>query len=626
MRNTLTIRLYLVSQYLLLVTLLAGYLPYVKDAAPVMWLYLVGDLLAYPFYYLLPTLLVLTLLKWLPVAGTQRWQLWRPRLLLAVSYLMTSATVLLIYADHALYELYEYHFNSFVWNLINTPDGISSLGASLSTQLSYALSVGSILLLNAALLFASHRLVLRKSGLVPSGRRLSRLAWAVVLLLVTSEVTYAYSHATGREDIMQAATVVPFHMQTTSDSTFRKIGIGQLPKKKIMIAYGKLNYPLAKIEQQHPKKPMNIIWLVAESLRWDMLDPEIMGNLYGFSRNATRFQRHYSGGNRTRMGMFSMFYGLYAPYWYAFQNQREGPVLMDVLLDQGYQFAAHTSQSFSYPELRDTVFANVPPEDLHEIKDGAPSWKRDEQNITEIMQFLDQRDRSRPFFGFMFFEATHAPYGFSSADEIRKPFLEDMDYAKLSSLQDPDLIKNRYINAAHSVDRQLGRVFDYLRQNDLLDNTIVLVTGDHGEEFMENGHWGHGHDSKFPEQQIHVPMVLHIPGVAPGIVDKVTSHLDIPATLMPLLGVSSKPEIYSLGGDLYNNPSTEFVVGNYNYAGIINPQQKIVFPFRRVSYFHYSVFDQDDLEVSRAQRQHIVEQSAELITAFNEACSRFLTR
>ncbi len=614
-----TIRLYLISQYLLLVTLLSGYVTYVKDDTPATWLYLMNELLAYPFFYLLPTLAVLWLLKRLPLAGM-------PRLLLAVSYLLTSVTILLIYADHALYELYEYHFDAFVWNLISTPDGIASLGATQNTQLSYGLAVGAILLLNAALLFASHRLAMPRSRLALSGKKFSRLSWAVFALLITSEVAYAYSHASGQEAIMQAASVVPFHMQTTSDSTFRRFGVKPPPKEKIRVANGKLHYPLAKIEYQRPNKPLNIIWLVSESLRWDMLDPEIMHNLDEFSRDATKFRRHYSGGNRTRMGMLSMFYGLYAPYWYAFQEQRVGPVLMDVLRDQGYQFTVHTSQSFSYPELRDTVFANVPPEDLREIKDGAPPWKRDEQNITEIMQFLDGRDRNRPFFGFMFFEATHAPYNFSSADEIRKPFLQDMNYAKLSSLKNPELIKNRYINAAHSVDRQLGRLFDYLRQNDLLDNTIVLVTGDHGEEFMENGNWGHGHNSKFPEQQIHVPMVLHIPGVAPGIVDNYTSHLDIPATLMPLLGVSSKPDIYTLGGDLYNHPSAESVVGNYNYAGIISPQQKIVFPFRRETYFHYSVFDNRDQEVSRAQRQNIVEQSAEQIAAFNEACSRFLVR
>ena len=68
---------------------------------------------------------------------------------------------------------------------------------------------------------------------------------------------------------------------------------------------------------QH-EKPLNIVWLVSESWRWDMLNPEIMPNTWAVTQNAHRFTRHYSGGNGTRMGMFAMFYGLYGTYWFPF--------------------------------------------------------------------------------------------------------------------------------------------------------------------------------------------------------------------------------------------------------------------------------------------------------------------
>ncbi len=50
-----------------------------------------------------------------------------------------------------------------------------------------------------------------------------------------------------------------------------------------------------------------------------------------------------------------------------------------------------------------------------------------------------------------------------------------------------DQLRNRYSNSAHWVDVQLGRIYQYLREQNLLDNTVVIVTGDHGEEFMEKG-------------------------------------------------------------------------------------------------------------------------------------------
>lgn len=62
---------------------------------------------------------------------------------------------------------------------------------------------------------------------------------------------------------------------------------------------------------------------------------------------------------------------------------------------------------------------------------------------------------------------------------------------------------NRYTNAAHWIDYQIGRVLDEIEAQGLLENTVVIVTDDHGEEFMEKGAWGH--NSGFVEEQIHAP-------------------------------------------------------------------------------------------------------------------------
>ena len=63
-------------------------------------------------------------------------------------------------------------------------------------------------------------------------------------------------------------------------------------------------------------------------------------------------------------------------------------------------------------------------------------------------------------------------------------------------------IKNRYINSVHHLDAQFGRIYDYLKQHQLLENTIVIMNGDHGEEFMEKGFWGH--NSTFAVSYTHL--------------------------------------------------------------------------------------------------------------------------
>jgi hypothetical protein len=80
------------------------------------------------------------------------------------------------------------------------------------------------------------------------------------------------------------------------------------------------------------------------------------------------------------------------------------------------------------------------------------SWKRDQINIDEMLDFIDQRDEKRPFMTYMFFESTHANYDFPArvGDRqalSRRPQLSD---GRLS--QQIGEIKNRYINAAHHVD------------------------------------------------------------------------------------------------------------------------------------------------------------------------------
>ena len=115
--------------------------------------------------------------------------------------------------------------------------------------------------------------------------------------------------------------------------------------------------------------------------------------------------------------------------------------------------------------------------------------------------------------------------------------------SKQSLKKDIDQLKNRYINASHHVDLQISKILKTLEQQNLRDSTIVVITGDHGEEFMEKGHWGH--NAGFHEEQIRTPMILHIPGTKPQVVKKLTSHVDIIPTLLPLFGVTNPVSEYA---------------------------------------------------------------------------------
>ena len=96
-------------------------------------------------------------------------------------------------------------------------------------------------------------------------------------------------------------------------------------------------------------------------MRPDAISPELTPNIAAFRERSVNFANHYSGGNSSRMGFFSLFYGLPSTYWQTFYDTQQPPVLMDELRTAGYEFSLHSAIGFGSPTLVDrTVFAGVP--------------------------------------------------------------------------------------------------------------------------------------------------------------------------------------------------------------------------------------------------------------------------
>jgi len=501
----------------------------------------------------------------------------------ALALLLTTLTAVAVQADGLIFGIFGFHLNGFVLNLLTTPGGIESMGIGGEGVASFARVVVGLVAVQSVLLWGAHR----SRRATPWRRRI--LTWAIALLLAVSlgeRVTYAIGEARSDGAILEQANAFPLYFPITARKKLIELGIAK-PRDGVLPdldpGSSALAYPLHPLRIEPPKRPPNVVWLVGESLRWDLLDPAIMPAVYGLSRDAWRFTHHYSGGNGTRMGMFSMFYGLHGPYWFQFLAERRSPVLVDVLQQQGYQLGLFTSARFSYPEFDRTIFARVPASSMRDSAETYHSddwnigWKNDRARVSDLLGFLEKRDRERPFFAFMFFESTHFRYYFPEESAIRRPYSEVVDVDELGTPQNAELEYARYVNAAHHLDSQIGRILDYLRRDGRLGDTIVLVTGDHGEEFWEKGR--KGHNSEFHEEQIHVPLVLFVPAERGHVVDADTSHVDIAATLLPLLGVRNPAADYSLGRDLRGAIERDFmVVADWSRIGILDPSYKLTLP------------------------------------------------
>lgn len=539
------------------------------------WLHVYPLLLlaTYPAMYLAPAALLSALAAAFG-AG-------RPRMVAGISIAALATVAILLYGDLTLYALYSFHFNAFVWNVISTPGGMASLGFD---QLSVA-SLAAVLGAAVAAVWALWLL----AGVVARRLRvrLSVLAALFLLLTLSERGVYAASYFFSSGEVLDLAASFPLYQPTKAAGLMERLGYQRKQDGMVKLAAsdnGTVHYPLTPLSVRPGVKPPNIILLVVESLRADMLTPEIMPKLWQFSSGALRFNHHYSGGNGTRQGLFALFYGLYGNSWDRFLSDRTSPALFSVLDQYHYQRLAITSASFTYPEFDQTIFAGFKPDELVQDSEGTP-WERDVRNVDRLLASLPAPAEKAaapgpPQFRFMFFESTHARYDFPASAVIRPDYLKSVDYMKLSPAYLRDNLaafKNRYLNAAHHIDTQIGRVLDAFAASGMAGNTVLVVTGDHGEAFMEHGRWGHNSD--FTDEQVRVPFVMSIPGQAPAVVEHATSHLDLVATLMPLLGVETPTDQYSLGCPLLAEQGRLVVVSSWNDIGIISPDAKIVVPF-----------------------------------------------
>lgn len=579
-------------------------------------------LAAWPLYslvYLLPSI-ALTLLTRHLLPG---------RVASSVAAMLTTTlTLLLVRVDILIYDLYAFHINSFVLNLVFTPGGIDSLGAGASGTLSFILLGLRVLAVQAGLLLVSHLYGYWRGCWTPRYWRVGAVLGG--LFLVQGSV-YGISDVANYGPVLEGSRVYPLFQRVRFRSLAERLGFERNSSDGLFaeVDAAAPAYPLAPVEFAAVRNPPNIVVLVAESLRWDQLTPETMPNTWALTTQGQHFTRHYSSGNGTREGLFGMFYGLYGSYWGSFMHAAQEPLLLQRIRALGHELDIRTSAAFTYPEFDQTLFAGIPASQLQVSDESLPAWERDASNTRALQQFLQQREPGKPFFSFYFMESTHAPYSFPEDSALVADYRRDVDYTELtrkSLAEDITPLFNRYRNAAHWVDVQVGRIHATLQEQGLLDNTIVIITGDHGEEFMEKGAWGH--NSAFVEEQVRVPLVVLMPGVAPARHQQLTSHLDLGTTLLRELGAPRDGSRYTLGQHLLDDaPRDHVVVSDWHSVGLVTSALKYRIPYLMTAGINqWEPTDAQDAALGDAQADALLQSHRELLLQAMAACSLFSAR
>ena len=175
----------------------------------------------------------------------------------------------------------------------------------------------------------------------------------------------------------------------------------------------------------------------------------------------------------------------------------------------------------------------------------------------KILNEISKRS-GKPFFVWAHYMDLHYPYNFGQID--LKPFLtfqpsgsdiaailtKLMEASQKFSEQERQLVNAIYDASLHYVDQKLGELFRSLRELNVWDDSIIVVTADHGEELLEEGRFGHGDEGQetpFPEELIHIPCILKMPKFlyAGSSFNALVSQVDIGPTLLDILDIE-KPD------------------------------------------------------------------------------------
>ncbi|HDS1075020.1 DUF3413 domain-containing protein [Stenotrophomonas maltophilia] len=466
--------------------------------------------------------------------------------------LLQGLWLCLLLVDAKVFTLYRFHLNAMVVNMVFGGALQDQVALSWKTWLQVALLVAAVFAAEGLLAWACWKLL----PAAPRRRRVLQAWAAVALLMAGGQLATAYYDARGDRDVIVQWNYLPWAQPITAKSFMRRLGVvsrqqAGLPDPR----HAQLQYPLHPLRCQNPHRP-NVLMVVLESLRQDVLTPQLMPNTSTLAQDARVFDHHFSTGNATRYGLFGLLYGLPGGYWPSMLDEQRGSQLFQVLGQQGYDLHLYGSAPLYSPEFDRTAFADVR-DQLHQGPSALKSDGRDRAIISALQQDIRASQAAqRPWFGFVFLDSTHAPYHMPDGyPPVATPMAADIDFLKFGPEHDPTPELNRYRTAVHYADSLIGSLLDDLRAQGLAEDTIVLVTGDHAEEFndLKLNYWGH--NGNFSDYQLQVPFVLHWPGMAAGRDARTSSHEDwVPTLMRHALGCENALSDFSTGQDLLAEP------------------------------------------------------------------------
>ncbi len=371
------------------------------------------------------------------------------------------------------------------------------------------------------------------------------------------------------------------------------------------------------------KRP-NILLISIDTLRADHLScygyhRETTPNIDRLANEGTIYLQHYSTGVWTPPGHASMLTGLYVCEHGVYGENRladDIPTIATILKEHGFQTAGFVNNSqvgklvgfHKGHDLFVEVWKESPYKNSIEriLKGGFRRFKdylgyedMGAKRTNELFfKWINSIERDKPFYCFLHYIEPHnplkppRPYKDKFLIEIkqissdviargqspRSNLLNKFDMKKVKKVAynplicyveditlnygEIEILKALYDGEIAYTDFIVGQLISILKNNDLYDNTMIIVTSDHGEHFGEHGCWSHV--ASLYKEVLQVPLIIKYPSDIRinGEINRYTQSVDILPTILDILGISSLEHMFS-GFSLIDKNSHEYIFAEW---------------------------------------------------------------
>ncbi len=323
--------------------------------------------------------------------------------------------------------------------------------------------------------------------------------------------------------------------------------------------------PLKSYVAANPvEKKWNVLIILIESLRPDVLkafgsNKSIMPALDEFVSKSAVYSNMYTQSSHSDyadMCPLSSHYPLRSIEHHYYPENPTYPRVMiyDILKLNGYRTAVISSQNEHWGNMYNYLRTGNIDHFYHSDNaagyesnrsDGVfHDWSKkfsmsgkidDSKTVGEAIRWI--KNSEKPFFIYMNLQNSHFPYRVPPDYPKKfKPFEIGFPFAFGRFPKEKKyIVKNRYWNSLNYMDSKLKILFDYLKKNGKLENTVIAITGDTGQAFYEHGFAAHA--GPLYNEVMKVPFILYTPGGKYTVSDKLAQHIDISPTILGIMGM-----------------------------------------------------------------------------------------